>query len=100
VLVFRDISERKRAENRTAVLHRITEAFTEAITPEEVAERFMRQGVEVMGVQTGAVFLLARVNSPHHADGLDRRGQDRREHLDTGQTQLSRTLPEFGESDG
>ncbi len=53
-----DISLRKRAEERTARLQAITERFSEALIPAEVARILLEQGLTVLGAAAGSVVLL------------------------------------------
>ncbi len=56
-----ELSSRKRAEqllDRTDGLQRLTAAISRALTTQEVAAVVVRQGVEVLGAHSGAVWLL------------------------------------------
>jgi PAS domain S-box-containing protein len=57
--IARDITERKRAADRTARLQAIALALAEALTPAEVADVIMAQAIAAVGAQAGSVALLA-----------------------------------------
>jgi PAS domain S-box-containing protein len=58
ILVFRDISERRRAEARMAGLQRLTSAFSGAITVNEIANIVITQGLAELEANRGAIRLL------------------------------------------
>ncbi|MBW4684071.1 MAG: PAS domain S-box protein [Komarekiella atlantica HA4396-MV6] len=48
----------ERAVNRTVLLQTITAALSEALTPQQVADVVMNQGIAALGAQAGSVLLL------------------------------------------
>jgi PAS domain S-box-containing protein len=60
VLVFRDITERKQAENRTFLLQSVTAALSEAVTPKQVATVIMENGYQNIGIDSGLVAILSQ----------------------------------------
>jgi PAS domain S-box-containing protein len=48
------------AVNRTVRLQKITAALSEAVTPQQVAEVVVNQGIAALGASAGSVFLLAQ----------------------------------------
>jgi PAS domain S-box-containing protein len=48
----------ERAVNRTVLLQRITAALSQALTPQQVADVVMNQGVAALGAKAGSVLLL------------------------------------------
>ncbi|MBH8552559.1 PAS domain S-box protein [Nostocaceae cyanobacterium CENA357] len=48
----------ERAVNRTVLLQKITAALSQALTPQQVADVVMNQGVVALGAKTGSVLLL------------------------------------------
>jgi PAS domain S-box-containing protein len=49
----------ERAVNRTLLLQRITAALSEALTPQQVADVVMNQGIAALGAKAGSVLLVA-----------------------------------------
>jgi PAS domain S-box-containing protein len=58
VLTFRDITERKEAENRARSLYQLTAALSQALQPTAVAEVILRHVRVAMGASLGAVGVL------------------------------------------
>ncbi|QSJ18022.1 PAS domain S-box protein [Nostoc sp. UHCC 0702] len=48
----------ERAVNRTVLLQKITAALSEALTPQQVAEVVVKQGIAALGAKAGSVVLL------------------------------------------
>ena len=57
-LYIHDVHEEKVASERTAALQRLTEALSAALTPREVSEIVLRQGMAALGATAGGVVLL------------------------------------------
>lgn len=57
--IARDISERKRAADRSAHLQAIATALSEALTPAQVADVVIAQGIAALGAQAGSLALLS-----------------------------------------
>ncbi|MBD6620449.1 PAS domain S-box protein [Komarekiella sp. 'clone 1'] len=53
----------ERAVNRTVLLQTITAALSEALTPQQVADVVMNQGIAALGAKAGSVLLLTEGNS-------------------------------------
>lgn len=58
ILVFRDITERRESEQRLNLLFELTTAFSQALTPHEVAEVVVEQGLKELGAILSTVCLL------------------------------------------
>ena len=63
VSFLRDITERKRAEERTAALQRLSAAFSEAVTVEQVAEVVISQGMRVLEAHNGLIAIVDEANA-------------------------------------
>lgn len=63
VLVFRDVSERKQAEDRILRLQGISAALSETLTREQVIEAILGTGLSGLGEQFIAVYLLNENNT-------------------------------------
>jgi PAS domain S-box-containing protein len=57
-LYIRDVHEEKVASERTAALQRLTQALSSALTPLEVSEIVLRQGMAALGATAGGVVLI------------------------------------------
>jgi PAS domain S-box-containing protein len=53
-----DITERKQAEERVVLLYQLTAALSEALTPQQIANVIIEQGLSKLGASAGSVFLL------------------------------------------
>jgi PAS domain S-box-containing protein len=58
-----NVTARRRAADRLALLHSVTSALGEAITPDEVARVVVDRGVAALGAQSGAFAILDRSGS-------------------------------------
>lgn len=58
ILVFRDITERKETERRVQILFDLASSFSEALTPEAVAEVVVTKGLNALAGTIGTVCLL------------------------------------------
>ncbi len=56
--IARDISERKQAADRSAHLQAIATALSEALTPRQVADVVLAQGIAAIGAHAGSIALL------------------------------------------
>jgi PAS domain S-box-containing protein len=54
-----DITERKQAADRSAYLQTISNALSEALTPTQVADAVIAQGIAAIGSQAGSIALLS-----------------------------------------
>ncbi len=54
-----DLTEQKRAANRTALLQTLTAAFSESLTPAQVASAVLTHGLNALGAHAGSVALLS-----------------------------------------
>ncbi len=57
--IARDITERKQAAERSAQLQTIATALSEALTPAQVVDVIITQGITALGVQAGLIALLS-----------------------------------------
>jgi PAS domain S-box-containing protein len=58
ILVFRDITQRKQNEQRINLLLELSAAFSQALTPTQVAEIMVEKGRKALGANVGTVVLL------------------------------------------
>lgn len=63
ILVFRDISERKRSEQRINLLLELTSAFSQALTAQEIAEVVVDRALKALGGNLGTVTQLVENNT-------------------------------------
>jgi signal transduction histidine kinase len=56
---FRDVSQKKRAEEQAAALQKITAAFSEALTPQQVAQVLVDQGLAMLNATASIIALLS-----------------------------------------
>jgi PAS domain S-box-containing protein len=66
IIVFRDISERRRAEIRAEALQRLTAAFSEAATIEQIASVVATQGVAALDADMGVVVMVNEEHTELH----------------------------------
>jgi PAS domain S-box-containing protein len=57
--IARDITDRKQAADRSARLQSIAAALSEALTPAQVADVVITQGIAAIGAQAGSIALLS-----------------------------------------
>lgn len=58
ILVFRDITERKRSEKRINLLFELSTAFSEALTPKQIADVMVEQARKALDAVVGTVWQL------------------------------------------
>jgi PAS domain S-box-containing protein len=56
---FRDITQQKRSEQQAAALQKITAAFSEALTPQQVAQVLVDQGLATLNATASVIALLS-----------------------------------------
>jgi PAS domain S-box-containing protein len=56
---FRDITQQKRSEQRATALQKITAAFSEALTPQQVAQVLVDQGLATLHATASVIALLS-----------------------------------------
>ncbi len=53
-----DITERKEVEERIVLLYQLTAALSEAMTPQQVADVIMEQGIDTLGASAGSIVVF------------------------------------------